>query len=65
MEQRFTLEQWRKIRGYSQEKMAELCGVHINTYRMWEQNPSSIKLGKALEIAEILGITVDDIIFLP
>lgn len=45
--------------------MAELCDVHINTYRLWEDKPSDIKLGKALDIAKVLGISVEDIIFCP
>jgi transcriptional regulator with XRE-family HTH domain len=53
---------WRKARGVSQGEMADLCSVHINTYRAWEQSPGEIRLDKALLIAKRLGITVDDII---
>lgn len=65
MERRLTLKEWRRAKGYSLQKMADLCGVHVNTYRVWEDKPSDIKLGNAFKIAESLEITIEDIIFLP
>lgn len=62
---KLTLKEWRRAKGVSQEKMADICDVHINTYRAWEEKPSEIKLGKAMKIAEELDISIDDIIFLP
>lgn len=60
-----TLKEWRRARGLSQEKMAEKLDIHINTYRNWEDKPSSIRLDKARKIADILGLQMSDIIFLP
>jgi len=65
MDSKLTLKEWRRAKGYSLEKMAELCHVAINTYIKWEDKPSDIKLGAAFDIADALGITVEDIIFLP
>jgi len=65
MERRLTLKEWRRAKGYSLQSMADLCNVHLNTYRAWEEKPSEIKLGNAFTIAEVLDITVDDIIFMP
>lgn len=65
MERKLSLKEWRRARGYSLNTMAELCNVHLNTYRAWEEKPSDIKLGNAFKIAEVLGITIEDIIFLP
>ena len=59
-----TLKEWRRAKGISQETMAEKCGIHINTYRAWEENPSEIRLGKAQLMADALGIALKDI-FLP
>lgn len=59
-----TLKEWRRVKGISQETMAEKCGIHINTYRAWEENPSEIRLGKAQLMADALGIALKDI-FLP
>lgn len=58
-----TLKEWRRAKGVSQEELANLCGVHVNTYRTWEENASEIKLSKAALIAERLGISLSDISF--
>lgn len=65
---KLTLREWRRLKEVSQEEMAKICGedgVHVNTYRAWEEKPSTIKLSDAVKIAERLGITLDDIIFMP
>lgn len=62
---KFTLKELRRAKGFSQNYMAEVCGIHINTYRAWEEKPSEIKLGMAFKIAEKLGVSINDIIFLP
>ena len=56
-----TIRELRRAREISQEDMATACGVHVNTYRAWEENPAELKLSKAQIIAEKLGITVEDI----
>ena len=58
-----TLEEWRRAKKISQEQMAELLGIHVNTYRAWEENPGEIRLSRALLIAEKLEIPIDDLIF--
>lgn len=60
-----TLKEWRRAKGITQEEMATLCGVHVNTYRTWEENASEIKLSKAVLIADRLGVPMNDIIFMP
>ena len=60
----FTIRELRRAKEISQEEMANLCEVHVNTYRAWEDNPSEIKLSKAAVIAKRLGIGLEDI-FLP
>lgn len=62
---KFTIKELRRARGISQEEMADLCEVHQNTYRAWEDNPGEIKLSKAIIIAERLGIGIEDIIIMP
>lgn len=60
---RLTLEEWRRAKKISQEQMAGLIGVHVNTYRAWEENPGEMRLSKAALIAEELHISLDDILF--
>ena len=62
---KFTIKELRRAKGISQEEMAEHCGVHINTYRAWEEKPSEIKLSMAKMIADKLGIRIEDVDFLP
>jgi len=60
---KLTIKEWRRVKNISQEKMAELCGVHVNTYRTWEDDPENIKIGKAVLISEKLEIPLEDILF--
>lgn len=43
---------YRNMIGKSQEEMAELLGVHVNTYKNWEENPEKFKVDKALAFLE-------------
>ena len=62
---KLTLREWRRVKEVTQEQLADVCNVHVNTYRAWEEKPSEIKLSAAMKIVERLGITLDDIIFEP
>lgn|GEM_PF-618670 len=52
----------RQIKGYSQEKMASLLEMSPVTYGNIERNKGDISMGKLEQIAQILGITVQDIL---
>jgi len=43
----------RAEKGYSLEEMAEKIGVHRETLRKYENNPSSIEIGTLLEMLDI------------
>ena len=58
-----TLREWRRAKDISQEEIAKALGVHVNTYSAWEKDSGKIPIGKALLIAEILGVQFDEIIF--
>lgn len=60
---KLTLAEWRRARGKSQEAIANVCGIHVNTYRRWEEDPGEIKYDKAIAIADYLNISLDDILF--
>lgn len=59
-----TIKQWRRAKGISLQKMADLLGVHVNTYTSWEENPQKITIGNAYKISEILAVNISDIDFL-
>lgn len=58
-----TLRQWRLVKERTINDMADACGVHPNTYALWEKNPESVKVKDALKVAEVLGVPVDEIFF--
>lgn len=58
-----TLRQWRKAREISQEKMADILNVHVNTYQNWEEDPGKISIEKAKIIAKTLNVSLSNIIF--
>lgn len=58
-----TIKQWRLAKEISQEKMAEKCGVHRNTYAAWEDNPDDISVKNAKIIAKAFNESVNTIFF--
>lgn len=58
-----TIRQWRRAKELTQEQMASKLNIHVNTYQNWEEAPEKISIGKAVEIAGILGVSIDDIVF--
>lgn len=59
-----TIRAVRRAKEITKKEMAEACGVHENTYSMWEQAPEKISLKNAQIIAEKLDVSMDDLIFL-
>jgi putative transcriptional regulator len=58
-----TLKQARKLRGITQQELAELLGLSEATIVKYEKNELDMKLSTALLIAEKLGITFDGLKF--
>lgn len=46
----------RSEKGLSQEDVAEKLGIHRETFRKYENNPSSIEIGTFLKILDIYDI---------
>lgn len=64
MGQRMKLVEIRRMRGYSQEYMANKLGCSRSTYAKMEENPQNITMFQASQIADILNVSTDNIIFL-
>ena len=64
MSTRMKLDEIRRARGYSQEYMANQLGCHRNTYAKMEEKPQNITMGEAYKLANILNVSINDIIFL-
>lgn len=58
-----TLRQWRIAKEITQQGMADMLGVHVNTYQNWEEAPDKISITNAVKIAKIFNLTIDDIDF--
>lgn len=59
----YTVKQARLLAEKTQEDMADILGIHVQTYRKLEQNPTEITIGQAQMIAEITGVSVNQIFF--
>ena len=59
------LVEWRRARGITQPEMAKRLGISVPTYVRWERKPDNIPVGKAYDIANIIGVDINEIIFLP
>lgn len=64
MPMRMKLDEIRRMRGFSQEYMANQLGCSRMTYAKMEENPQDITMGNADKLASILSVEVDNIIFL-
>lgn len=51
----------RKKHGYSQQELADKLSVTRQTISNWELNQGAPSLDKALELAKIYGISLDDL----
>lgn len=63
MADRFDLVEIRRMRGYSQEYMAETIGVHRNTYAAIEKQPDECSIKVAKKICEVLNVDAESINF--
>lgn len=58
-----SLWDWRKQKGLSETQLGNMVGTHMNTIRYWEKRPQIIPLAKAIALAKVLGIKVEQIDF--
>lgn len=61
--EKLTLKQARLFREKSQDFMAELLGIHVQTYRKLEEHPDEVTIKQAKLIADALGFDYDVIFF--
>ena len=58
-----SLKHLRLINEKTQDDMAKLLEVHVQTYRKIEENPEIATVKQAKLISEYLGVPVDEIFF--
>ena len=52
-----------KSKGFGYRSLSRAVGVHENTIRYWIKSPSGISHLDALRLADVLGVSVDEISF--
>lgn len=56
-----SLKQLRLIRGKTQDDMAKLLNIHVQTYRKLEENPDEITIKQVKIISGFLEVSYNDI----
>lgn len=59
-----TLKQARVLKEKTQDEMASLLRIHVQTYRKLEENPETVTVGQAKVISRFLDIPYNDIFLL-
>lgn len=57
--EKLTIQQWRRIKGYSQQQFADLIGVSVNTYRAKEAGVRDWKVEEVKTICKHLNISIE------
>ena len=60
----FTIRQARMMKEITQSSMADGLNICRDTYRKIEQHPEKATIEQGLKIAELLGVGVDELIFI-
>ncbi|MBR6511141.1 MAG: helix-turn-helix transcriptional regulator [Phascolarctobacterium sp.] len=58
-----TLKQTRLVKEKTQSEMAEMLGIHVDTYRKLEEKPENTTIKQAKMISSFLGVSYNDIFF--
>lgn len=51
------IKQWRKQIGLTQEKLADLVNVHLNTLSRWELGQREPRASEIAKLCEVLGVS--------
>lgn len=62
---KITLEAARVNARLTQREAADALGVSVQTINAWENEPSKIKMGDAINISKLYGMGLENIIFMP
>ena len=51
------IKKWRKQAGLTQEKLADLVNVHLNTLSRWESGQREPRASEIAKLCEVLGVS--------
>ena len=60
-----TVKEWRRAKGLSIVKVAESLDVSPTTWTSWENDPEKIPVGKMDKFCQLIGVNIEQVIFLP
>ncbi|GIP02057.1 hypothetical protein J28TS4_04640 [Paenibacillus lautus] len=58
-----TVKKARLLSGMTQKDVAEVLGVHVQTYMKWEKNPEEMSIGTAKQFSRLVKFGFDEIFF--
>lgn len=58
---KYTVEQWRKVRGLTQEEVAQALQISLNNYSAKEQGKRDFKFNEIILFANLVGVQSSDI----
>lgn len=58
---KFTLKELRIRKGWTQADTAEALNISFPTYSKWENYTESVTVAKIKKVAELFGVTIDDV----
>ena len=65
MKVKFTLKQWRNVRGFSRERLADMVGKDVSTIQAWEKRGAPPKYEDIRKLEEVLNINWADDVCMP
>lgn len=51
------IRRWRKQAGLTQEKLADLVSIHLNTLSRWESGQREPRASEIIKLCEVLGVS--------
>lgn len=60
---KFSLKEWRRLKGVPQTKLADALEVNVLTYSRWENGETKMPVQAALKACSLLGISVEEVNF--
>lgn len=58
---KLTLKKARLLAGLTQKEVADILGVHVQTYMKWERNPEDMSVGTAKQLSKIFNVDFEEI----
>lgn len=58
---KYTVEQWRKVRGLTQEEVAQALQISLNNFSAKEQGKRDFKFNEMILFANLVGVQTSDI----